>query len=633
MPWSISRSRTLLLVTVASLAAFSLGSAGPAAAAGAPPTPVSDAFTVAEGGTATTLTGGATSLLSNDTDPENDVLSAAMATAPAYGSLVINPDGTFTYVHDGVESTSDAFTYTASDGTGTSFAVTVRITVTPVNDAPVAVGDSYSTAEDSVLTVPAGGKVTLNDTDAESNPLTVTLVSGPTHGTLTLNPDGTFVYTPSSNYAGTDSFTYRASDGAANSNVATVTLTVTEVDDPPVAVADGATVAEGGTVTILIGGATSVLANDTDPENGALTAAVVTGPTNGTLTLNANGTFSYTHNGGETTTDSFTYRADDGTSNSNIVTVSIAVNPVNDAPVAVADRASVLRGGTVTSLTGGATSVLANDTDAETDTLSAVLVAGPTNGTLTLNADGTFSYTHDGSSATTDSFTYRAHDGTVGSAVVTVSITVNPVNDAPVAVADGATVAEGGTVTTLAGGATSVLANDSDPDSDPMTAALVAGPAHGTLTLDDDGTFSYTHDGGETTTDSFTYRADDGTLTSAVATVTVTVTPVNDAPVAAADSAAVAEGGTATAVVGGATSVLANDTDEDDDPLTAVLVAGPAHGSLTLNADGTFSYVHRRRRGHDGLLHLPRQRRQRELQRRDRDHHREPGQRRPGGGG
>src|SRR5207244_1618813 len=124
----------------------------------------------------------------------------------------------------------DSFSYTASDGPLTSNTATVSITVTPVNDAPVAVNDAYSTNEDTALTVPAPG-VLGNDTDTENNALTAIKVSNPAHGTVTLNADGSFTYTPNANYNGPDSFTYKANDGTADSNVATVNLTVNPVND------------------------------------------------------------------------------------------------------------------------------------------------------------------------------------------------------------------------------------------------------------------------------------------------------------------------------------------------------------------------------------------------------------------
>ncbi|MGZ7079386.1 MAG: Ig-like domain-containing protein, partial [Thermoanaerobaculia bacterium] len=161
-------------------------------------------------------------------------------------------------------------------------------------------------------------------------------------------------------------------------------------------------------------------------------------------------------------------------------------------------------------------------------------------------------------------------------------------NQPPVANNDAYTVAEGGTLNIAAPG---VLGNDSDPDADPMTAVLVSGPAHASsFTLNANGSFTYVHDGSETTSDSFTYRASDGSSLSNVATVNITVTPVNDSPVANNDTATVAEGGTLNMAAPG---VLANDTDPDSPVLTAVLVSGPAHASsFTLNPNGSYIYVH-----------------------------------------
>ena len=126
---------------------------------------------------------------------------------------------------------------------------TVALTITPVNDAPVAVNDAYTTAEDTPLTI-AGPGVLANDSDLDGDPLSALLVTGPAHGTLSLNADGAFTYTPAANFNGADTFTYRANDGALNSNIATVALTITPVNDAPVAVNDAYTTAEDTALTI-----------------------------------------------------------------------------------------------------------------------------------------------------------------------------------------------------------------------------------------------------------------------------------------------------------------------------------------------------------------------------------------------
>ncbi len=161
-----------------------------------------------------------------------------------------------------------------------------------------------------------------------------------------------------------------------------------------------------------------------------------------------------------------------------------------------------------------------------------------------------------------------------------------------------------------------VLGNDSDPDGDPLTAVLVTGPSHGSLTLNANGSFSYTPAADFTGADSFSYRASDGTLTSNVATVTLNVTAVNDAPVAAGDAYSTAED---TVLTVAAPGVLGNDGDPDGDPLTAVLVTGPSHGSLTLNANGSFSYTPAADYAGSRLVQLPGQRRHADLERGHRD--------------
>jgi VCBS repeat-containing protein len=541
-----------------------------------------DSATVAEGGTFNYAPPG---VLSNDTDADGPALTAVLVSGPSHASsFVLNADGSYTYVHDGSETLSDSFTYKASDGSAFSNVATVHITITPVNDAPVANNDSYSVAEGGTLS-PAAPGVLGNDTDVDSPSLTAVLVSGPAHASsFSLNADGSFTYVHDGSETNSDSFTYKASDGSLFSNVATVNITVTAVNDAPVAVNDAYVVAEGGTLNPAAPG---VLFNDTDVDSPSLTAVLVSGPAHASsFSLNADGSFNYVHDGSETLTDSFTYKANDGSANSNTATVNIVITPVNDAPTAVNDAYSVNEGG---SLNVNAPGVLGNDTDPDGPTISAILVSGPANAaSFTFNADGSFSYVHNGSETISDSFTYKANDGLADSNVATVNITVNPVNDAPVAVADAYSVNEGGTLNVSAPG---VLTNDSDVDSPSITAVLVSGPAHAAaFTLNADGSFNYAHDGSETTFDSFQYKANDGSLDSNTVTVSITVNAVNDAPVANDDTYGVAEGGTLNVVAPG---VLTNDTDAENNSLTAVVVTGPAHASsFSLNADGSFNYVH-----------------------------------------
>jgi VCBS repeat-containing protein len=164
--------------------------------------------------------------LDNDSDDDDDVLTAVPVSNPRHGSLNLNTDGSFTYTPQPNFTGSDSFTYKANDGTADSNIATVTITVDPIpNQAPVATNDSYSTDPDIILTVPAPGLLD-NDADADNDSLTAVLVSWPSNGTLNLNPDGSFTYTPHAGFTGSDSFTYKANDGNDDSNVATVHITV-----------------------------------------------------------------------------------------------------------------------------------------------------------------------------------------------------------------------------------------------------------------------------------------------------------------------------------------------------------------------------------------------------------------------
>jgi VCBS repeat-containing protein len=311
------------------------------------------------------------------------------------------------------------------------------------NNAPVAVDDAYTTAEDTPLTIAAPG-VLGNDTDLDGDPRTAGSGSTPANGTVTLNADGSFTYTPAASFNGGDSFTYKANDGTADSNVATVNITVTPVNDAPAAVDDTAITAEDTPVTVPAPG---VVGNDSDAEGDALTAGSASTPANGTVTLNGDGSFTYTPAANFSGADSFTYKANDGTADSNVATVTITVSAVNDAPVAADDAYTTAAR---TPLTVNAPGVLGNDAD-----IDGAVIAGsasdPANGSVTLNLDGSFAYTTDiAGFSGTDSFTYVASDGQGGADTATVSITITPNGTPPSISVSNVIVAEGDAGTTAA---------------------------------------------------------------------------------------------------------------------------------------------------------------------------------------
>jgi hypothetical protein len=329
----------------------------------------------------------------------------------------------------------------------------------------------------------------------------------------------------------------------------------------------------------------NVTADRTDAS--ILTANLVTPPSHGTLNFNANGSFTYTANPlGYTGPDSFTYTATAGSFTTAPTTVSIQVNQNTTAPVPVNDAFRTTQDHvlTVTAPFG----LLVNDADPDTGGyvgLTAAEVSPPSNGTLTFNIDGSFTFTPNAGFSGTTSFTYADSDGVYTSSAATVTITVLPLS--PVANNDTYRVNENSVLTTTA--ATGVQANDHDPNSLPMTSTVATMPTHGALTLNSDGSFTYTPTTGYFGPDSFTYNDSNGTYTSTTpGTVSITVVP--PAPVANTDTYLVNENGTLTTTA--ANGVLANDSDPNSLPFTAILVGtGAAHGTLTFNSDGSFVYV------------------------------------------
>ncbi|MGI9291943.1 MAG: Ig-like domain-containing protein, partial [Gammaproteobacteria bacterium] len=399
------------------------------------------------------------------------------------------------------------------------------------NEPPDTNPDSYTLDQDTTLNEAAPG-VLANDSDPDGDTITAELFTGTSNGSISLNADGSFDYTPTAGFSGADSFVYFARDTEGLISFTTdVTLTVNFVDPntPPVASADSYTLDQDTTLDVTAPG---VLGNDTDGDGDGLTAALVSGPVNGGLTLNPDGSFSYTPNVGYSGPDSFSYLANDGTDDSGPATVSLTINFVNTntPPVANVDSYTLDQD---TTLDVTAPGVLGNDTDADFDDLTAALVSGPANGNLTLNPDGSFSYTPTPGFSGSDSFSYLAQDGSDDSGAATVSLTVNFVNTPPIATVDSYLLNQNTTLDVTAPG---VLGNDNDANGDGLTAALVSGPANGLLTLNPDGSFSYTPTPGFSGSDSFSYLANDGTDDSTPATVSLTVNFVNTPPVATTDS-------------------------------------------------------------------------------------------------
>jgi PKD repeat protein len=458
-------------------------------------TPANDAPTAA-GQSLTTPEDVALPLTLTGGDIDGDALVFAVVAGPAHGTLTgTAPALVYTPAAD--YHGPDAFTFTASDGQATSNLATVAITVTPVNDAPTAANQALSTPEDTALPLTLGGG------DVDGDALEFAVVAGPAHGTLSGTAPA-LVYTPAADYHGPDAFTFTASDGQASSNVATVAITVTPVNDAPTAADQALSTPEDTPLPLTLSGG--------DIDGDALTYTVVTPPSHGTLT-GTGASLVYTpaahYHGG----DSFTFRANDGTVESNVATVAITVTPVNDPPQANDQALSTPEDTPVpVTLTGS---------DVDGDLLTFTVVSGPSHGQLTGAAPG-LTYTPAPNFNGSDSFTFKAGDGTADSNVATVTITVTPVDDPPVA--------NNQSLTTPEDTPLPVTLTADEVDGDPLTFVVVTGPAHGTLSGAAPN-LVYTPAPNYHGPDSVVFRVNDGHSDSNLATVAITVTPVNDPPV------------------------------------------------------------------------------------------------------
>jgi fibronectin type 3 domain-containing protein len=464
-------------------------------------------------------------------------LTVELVQLPTNG-VVIEMTGTnFVYQPNTNYAGADSFTYRAWDGVAFSSPATVFINVTPVNDAPLASGQSLSTTEDAPLAASLAGQ------DVDGDALTFTVVNGPAHGALSGTPPN-LTYTPSANFHGSDSFEFAVADGSLSATAA-VSIAIAAVNDLPVAQSIERSVNEDESLALAL------VANDVDGD--ALTIRVLDAPTNGTLSGSAPN-LTYTPHANFHGADSFTFTANDGVADGIVAVVTLTVAPVNDSPTAVSQTLNTAEDTTL------AVGLLGSDVDG--DALAFEIVSGPTNGTLSGTAPE-LTYSPQVNFHGSDAVVFRVSDGFLTSTGV-ISISVTAVNDAPVA--------QGGGVTLNEDSSANIVLRANEPDGDALAFTILAPPSHGTLS----GTapnLTYTPAPNFHGTDTLTFRVSDGSIESSTATVTFTVTPVNDAPVASPQSVSV--------TYNTARSITLTGSDVEGSALTYTIVMLPTNGTFS----------------------------------------------------
>ncbi|MCK6471603.1 MAG: Ig-like domain-containing protein, partial [Planctomycetes bacterium] len=501
--------------------------------------------------------------LSTD-DAENDTLTFILVSNPSLGSVAIDPDtGDFTYTPFSNQTGIDTFTFKVNDGDKDSNTATITIDIGAVNDKPVAQAGTLNALEDTA----AGG--TLSATDADSANLTYSIVSNGSKGTavVTNASTGAYTYTPNLNANGSDSFNFKANDGLADSDPATITVTIEPVNDKPVAQANSFTTdedtAHNGTLAA------------TDVDNANLTYSIVSNSSKGTAVVTdaSTGAYTYTPSLNANGSDSFTFKANDGAADSTPAAISVTITPVNDKPVANDGSNSTPEDTAVDgTLTGS---------DVDSAALTFSIVTNGTKGTATITdaAAGAYTYTPALDETGTDTLTFKINDGALDSNTATITVTIGPVNDKPVAQADAFTTDED----TAHDGTLSAT----DTENDALTYTIVSNGSKGTAVVTDasTGAFTYTPNLNSNGSDSFTFKANDGLADSTPATVSVTITPVNDAPVANNGAVSTAED------VAVSDALLASDV--EGNALTYSIVSNGSKGTavITNASTGAFTYT------------------------------------------
>ncbi|MCY7358855.1 MAG: Ig-like domain-containing protein, partial [Rudanella sp.] len=483
-------------------------------------------------------------VLANDTDPNgpgspNGQLSnPTLLTPPAVGTAVVNNDGTVTYTPPAGFTGTVSIPYQVCDkGTPTLCSTaTMNVNVQPARPtSPIATPQSPVAVDDALLTTKntsATGTVATNDRDPNSPAQALTYASGqPRNGTVTMQPNGSYTYTPQPGFVGPDSFTYNVCNPAALCEKATVSVLVQQpANQPPIVTPDFVDVIPG------IPAKGNVLTNDKDPEGTPLTAQVIGTPPPG-LTLSPDGSYTYTAPVGTTAPVTVPVQVCDSNTPPACTTTTLTLVPVlpiqpgNNPPIANPDSPRTTAGVPLT------VNVTANDVDPDGPTLGGnplsapLIISGPRNGTAVVNPDGTVSYTPAPGYTGPDQLVYRVCDlGTPPlCATAAVNLTVDPTrpagvtNTAPVAIDDAL-------LTTLNTSATgTVAANDRDPEGQSLTFSKLSSPTNGTVVLSPNGSYSFTPAPGFAGTDNFVYQVCDGASPALCSTATAYLTVANPA--------------------------------------------------------------------------------------------------------
>ncbi|MCV0399246.1 MAG: tandem-95 repeat protein [Nitrosarchaeum sp.] len=476
-------------------------------------------------------------------DARDDELSYTIVSDPIHGSL--SGDGaSVIYTPDADYFGADSFTFKANDGIFDSNIATIQIDVGNINDIPITNSQSVSTDEDNSVSIVASA----SDVDGDTLQFVITrdVEYGFLSGTL---PNIT--YTPNANYFGSDSFSFKVNDGLADSNTSTVSITVNPVNDPPVTYDVAVTTNEDTPYSTL----DENLQGASDVEDDVLTYSILSSTSHGVLSGEWPDII-YTPDTNYYGEDCVTFKVNDGEFDSNVSTACVTILSVNDAPVA--------NGQSVVTDEDTPLAITLTGSDVENDPLTYEIVSQPSHGVISGTLPNV-TYTPDQNYFGSDSFQFRVFDGSEYSITKKISITINPINDPPVAYSINFTTPEDIPFV-------NTVPVASDVEDSTLSYILVSAPLYGTLSGEPP-FMTYTPDLDYFGSDSLDFKVNDGELDSNVATLYMEVGPVNDQPVTYTQSVTINED------VPIAITLEADDPDNDE--ITYEIVSQPSHGVIS----------------------------------------------------
>ncbi|MEE9313508.1 MAG: tandem-95 repeat protein, partial [Rhizobiaceae bacterium] len=525
---------------------------------------------------------GSINVLSSAIDVDGDTLSVQAGSVNAlHGSVNINGDGTLNYTPNSDYFGSDTISYTIDDGSGGSNATAsgfVNVTVTAVNDAPTAgTPNAEMMNEDGLL---ANINVLNFAADIDGDLVSITPGSASSlNGNVTVNGDGTLNYIPNANFNGLDTISYTVEDGNGGSSVGSVTVNIGAVNDVPITNTVGPFTTNEDNVLNSI----DVLSAASDIDGDALSVANGSvSALNGAVTINADNTLNYTPNSDYFGSDTISYTIEDGHGGNVAATIDVTVNSVNDIPLSGTPNTQTTDEDTaLTSI-----DVLSFSSDLDGDVVSVISGSvSAANGSVAINGDGTLNYTPNANFNGSDTISYSVEDGNGGTAVGSVAVNVNTINDAPLAGSVGAQA----TTENTALNNILVLPSASDVDGDTLSIVAGSGSAlNGVVSINGDGTLNYTPNINFNGSDTVSYSVTDGNGGVVVGTVDIAVASVNNTPIAGLPSAQTTNEDVALNNI----NVLSAASDIDGDTLTVQAGSASAlNGAVSINGDGTLNYT------------------------------------------